>query len=167
MYKNPWFEVFQESIRLPNGRLVDDFFTIDSPEYTVMACFDGEGNILAERLYRHGGKTVTWSVPAGYIQPGETAEDAARRELREETGLQAGSLEKLGQFVVDGNRGCGWAHLFVARDLTKVATPDNDDLASTELIWIPYEEMLQHLFEGEVAELSTAATLAMVSARKH
>jgi ADP-ribose pyrophosphatase len=164
--REPWFEVFQETIRLPGGQLVDDFYTIASPEYSVVACFDEDDNVLAERLYRHGAHAMTWSIPAGYVEPGETPEAAARRELREETGFEAASWEMLGRFVVDGNRGSGWANLFMAGELTRVAAPNNEDLVTTELKWIPYEQMIQFLAKGGIVELATAAALAMVAVNR-
>jgi ADP-ribose pyrophosphatase len=162
----PWFEVFQESVRLPGGRLVEDFYTIAIPDYVVVAGFDKEGNVLAERHYRHGAQAVTWALPSGYVGPGERAEQAARRELREETGYEADSWASLGRFVVDGNRGCGWAHLFVAGGLKRVCEPDGRDLAAVEIRLIPHLQLMSSLMNGGVVELASAAVLALASIRQ-
>jgi ADP-ribose pyrophosphatase len=162
----PWFEVYQESVRVPGGRLVEDFYTIAIPDYVVVAGFDDKGNVLAERHYRHGPQAVTWALPSGYVDPGEEPLQAARRELREETGYEAESWNSLGRFVVDGNRGCGWANLFVARGLNRVSAPDGSDLASVEVRLIPYQQLISSLMEGGIVELASAAALALAAIRK-
>jgi ADP-ribose pyrophosphatase len=80
---------------VPDGRLVEDFYSIAIPEYVVVAAFDSDGNVLLERHYRHGAGATTSSLPSGYVDPGEKASEAARRELREETGYTASSWELL------------------------------------------------------------------------
>jgi ADP-ribose pyrophosphatase len=164
--RSPWFEVYQESVRLPSGKLVKDFYRIAIPDYVVVAAFDDHGNILAERHYRHGAESVTWSLPSGYVDPGEDAPHAARRELREETGYEAESVELLGRFVVDGNRGCGWANLFAASRIKSVGAPDGHDLASVEIRLLPHAQLISTLMNGGVLELASAAAISLATLGK-
>ena len=162
----PWFEVYQESVQLPDGKLVEDFYSIAIPDHVVVAGFDEAGRVLAERHYRHGAHRVTWSLPSGYVGAGEAAGDAARRELLEETGYEANTWDLLGRFVVDGNRGCGWANIYIASGIKKVAAPDNRDLASIEVQLIPYQKLISSLRGGGVVELASAVALGLVALRK-
>ncbi|MGH2499881.1 MAG: NUDIX hydrolase, partial [Candidatus Limnocylindria bacterium] len=61
---------------------------------------------MVVRSYKHGPRAVGLSLPAGYLDDGEEPLDAARRELREESGHEAEGWTSLGRFVVDGNYGC-------------------------------------------------------------
>ena len=122
--------------------------------------------MFIERNYRHGARVVTWSLPSGYVNPDGGALTAAKRELLEETGFKAKAWESLGCFVVDGNRGRGWANLFIAEGLGQVGEPDSGDLSEIEIGLVPYEEVPTSLFRGGVAEPAVAAALGIAVAKK-
>jgi len=166
LLRPPWFGVYQERVLLPDGRRIGDFYAIEITEFAVVVAFDHEGRVLLLRHYRHGARQTTWSLPSGYLDPGENALTAAKRELLEETGCEATSWEQLGRFVVDGNRGCGWADLFLAGGVVQRAQPHSGDLAEIEICFMPFEEAMNRLSSGEVAELATAAALSMASTRR-
>ncbi|GAC1588439.1 MAG: NUDIX hydrolase [Polyangiales bacterium] len=157
---SPWLKLFRERVRLPDGRTIDEFYTIEQRDFVAIFAMSGDEQVLTLWHYKHGPRRVNLGIPAGIIEPGESAESAARRELREETGFEAQDWVKLGAFSVDGNRGCGAAHLFVARDLTKQGEPTFDDLEETRLEWMSTPELATHLFNGDVATLGAAATIS-------
>ena len=140
---------------------MDDFYTIRIPEYVVVAPFTDAGDMLLERHYRHGPRSVTWSLPSGYVDPGETPPNAARRELREETGFEAESWHLLGRFAVDGNRGCGWANLFMADRIRRAGPPSHQDLGEMEVRLVPLSVVIARLYQAEMEELASAAALAL------
>jgi ADP-ribose pyrophosphatase len=157
----PWLEVFRETIDLPDGRTIDDFYSVKMQDFGVVAAFTESGEVVVERLYRHGPARLTWSLPAGYVDAGESPLDATVRELREETGYEASEWIFLGRFVVDGNRGCGWCHCFLANGASRVDEARSDDLAEVEVSLVSWERLIELLATGEVTELASAATLAL------
>jgi ADP-ribose pyrophosphatase len=157
----PWFEVWEESVELPDGRLVDSYYRIDQPDYIVVFALTGEDHVVGVWHYKHGPRMRTLGVPAGYVQPGEKPLDAARREFLEETGYTAARWRSLGKFCVDGNRGCGWAHIFLANYLTFEASPQPDELEELYLEEMPLHELKEHLAKGNVRTLGAAAAISL------
>ena len=70
-------------------------------------------------------------------------------------------MDPLGRYVVDGNRGCGVGHLYLARGARRVAEPIADDLEEQELLMLTREEVVTALVAGELEVLSWAAALAL------
>jgi len=69
----------------------------------------------------------------------------------------------LGSFLIDSNRGCGTAHLFLAAGIARVREPDSGDLEEMEVALLPIEEMLALLRAGEVAQVTAAAGIALAA----
>ena len=85
--------------------------------------------------------------------------DCARRELLEETGHVADEWRSLGRLSVDGNRGLGHAHMFLARGLQAVAPPDSGDLETLLVEWLSLDDLRRHWRAGGFD--NTAATAAI------
>ena len=134
--------------------------------YVVIAPVTSDGQLVAERHFRPGAREVTLTLPSGYIDESEEPLTAAMRELREETGHEATRLLPLGRFVVDGNRGCGVTHLFLAEFAQQVAQPDGKDLAEVSVELISVAEFLKALENDGNAELATAAAVGLAILRQ-
>ena len=159
----PWMRLWAEDILLPDGRVVEDFSIVEMRDHAVVVAVTPDGRIVAERNYKHGPRRVCLGLPAGYIEPGEDPLLAAQRELREETGYAAASWEHLGSFTEDGNRDCGTAHLYLAREARRVAEPDAGDLEEIEIVLFALPDLLAAAHRGDLAVLSSAAALALAA----
>lgn len=157
----PWLRVWQEEIRLPSGRLVPDFYQVQLPEFVVVVAQTPEGEIVTERQYKHGVRRTSTALPAGYLIEGEEPLACARRELLEETGYSADTWHRLGSFVVDGNRGCGRVHVFVAQNARRISDPYHDELEPLEVGLMRPQALVWAALSGDVVMLASMAALML------
>jgi ADP-ribose pyrophosphatase len=125
------FEVLVESLRLPSG-LELSTLVVDQPRGAVaIAARGADGQILLVRQYRHAVGDWLLEIPAGRLNPGESALAGAQRELEEETGHRARSWTSLGSFVLAPALCTERITLFLAEDLELVREerrlPDADE----------------------------------------
>ena len=67
----PWIRVSADRVQLPDGRIVDNFYQVEMPEYTVIFAQTTDGLVVTERHYKHGVGRIILALPAGYLEPGE------------------------------------------------------------------------------------------------
>jgi ADP-ribose pyrophosphatase len=152
-----------QQIRLPDGRLIDNYYQFKMPDYVIVFAQTSTGKVIVERQYKHGIGKVSLTLPAGAIEDGEQPLAAAQRELMEETGYASKDWRALGSFVLHGSHGCGNAHIFVVRDAHRVTEPNSGDLEEMQIILMRPSDLLESIRTGDVASLGTAATIAMAT----
>src|SRR5262249_38275785 len=144
-------------------RLVTPFYLVELPDFAIVVAQAADGRVVVERQYKHGVGEVALFLPAGLIEEAEDPLEAARRELREETGYEADEWESLGVFTVDGNRGCGRAHVFAARGARLAATPVADDQEVVEVLLVPPDDLIERVRRGEVRGLGHVAAFMLAT----
>lgn len=82
----PWLKVAKEKCELPNGKVINDFYTLWQPDWVLILARTKKGTWVMTEQYRHGTGKIALEFPAGIINKGETPEEAAIRELQEECG---------------------------------------------------------------------------------
>lgn len=157
----PWLKISVEHVLLPNGTEIENFYQIELPEYSVVVAQTREGLIIMERQYKHATGEIILNLPSGYLGPDETPLACAQRELLEETGFKAENWHHLGTFCVDGNRGCGKVHAFVAIGAHPVSEPQKEDTEDLEVLFRKPEEALKALFSGEIVTVGPAIALSL------
>jgi ADP-ribose pyrophosphatase len=113
------------------------------------------------RQYRYAALDHLWEIPAGTLEPREPPEACARRELREEAGVEAGRLEHLTSVYTTPGFTDEVIHLYLARDLTRVAAaPERDEfLEIHEIRWSKIGAMIRH---GQIRDTKTLTALMFV-----
>ena len=153
----PWIQVSRQTVRLPDGRMIDDYHQITLADYVIVVAQTVDHRVVIERMYKHGPGRVGLMLPAGGINPGESPLQTAQRELLEETGYSADEWRCLGQFVCHANYGCGLAHIFLAHDARRVADPDSGDLEEMEILLLDPREIRTAIRNGEMPSLGVVA----------
>lgn len=156
--RHPWLRLWRETIRLPDGRQIDDYFQIEQRDYVEIAAWRDD-RVYGLWRYKHGPRRVNLGLPAGYLENGEDPLAAARRELHEEAGLTSENWRHLGSYCIDGNRGQAQVHLFAAFECMSVMPLPSDDIEEQIGVWLTPKQWGDHLAEGKVATLGAAMTV--------
>ena len=159
--RSPWLSVESHAVELPDGRVVEDWPWIVGREFVNVVAVTVAGSFLVFRQVKYAVEGTSLAPVGGYLDEGEDPESAARRELLEETGHEAARWTPLGSYAVDGNRGAGIAHLYLARDARRVAEPLVDDLEEQELLTLSRAEVEDALLAGEFKVVSWATVVAL------
>lgn len=96
LLETPIYRIHEEQRRSPRTGAVRPFYIIDCVDWVNVIPITPAGDVVLVAQWRHGIAAPTIEIPAGMIEPGETPEQAAARELREETGYIAGRLTTIG-----------------------------------------------------------------------
>src|SRR4051812_25177702 len=144
-------EIDRETVKLPDGTVIDDYLQIRVPSYAVVYAETANGKVICLYQYKHGPRRASLTLPAGQLEQGEEPLAAARRELREETGYEGDAYELLGSFTVNGSQGCGTAHVIRATNCRLLFQPTGGDLEEMELRLTTPRELREALFSDEVA----------------
>lgn len=157
VYKNRWMTVREDRVRRPNG---DHglFGVVDKPDYSLIVPFDGELFHLVQQ-YRYPVNGRYWEFPQGTLEkkPETPPERVAQLELAEETGLRAGSIEKLAKLHQAYGYSNQAVHIFLATDLKAgepSLEPEEGDLITRAFSREACEEMIDN---GKITDLSTVA----------
>lgn len=160
-----FLRVETHSVRFPSGQIIDDWGWVVTPDYVNVVAVTGEGEFLCFRQTKYAAQGETLALVGGYLESDEEPLAAAQRELLEETGYKAESWQPLGSFVVDGNRGCGTGHLFLATGATWAQPIDADDLEEQELLRLSRTAVTTALMAGEFQVLAWGAALGLALLR--
>ena len=158
-FDHRWYQLRRDTVKLPDGRIVDDYFVSQRPSVAIAVPLTTENSFILVRQYKHGVQAITLEFPAGTFQS-ESPEAAATRELEEETGYSPGSMMDLGTCFNDSSKNSNQAHIFLARGCVLTGRQRLDELeaaSGVEVVIMSLQEVIKALEDGEIQSMSSVA----------
>ena len=118
-----WLQLREDRVQLANGQQIDRFHVIHGPDWASVLCVTNDSEVVLVRQYRHGIGSASLELPAGVIEPNESPEEAARRELAEETGYESSDWQSIYSVSTEPARHTTRALFFVASNARQVRPP--------------------------------------------
>ncbi len=153
------FKVRRDTLKTPDGRETK-LEIIEHGGSVVVIPIDDENNLLFVRQYRHAARGDLLELPAGTRDGEEPFEACAAREIREETGMEAGKLQKLGEFYLAPGYSTEFMAVFLATGLKENPLQADDD-EFLQVKKIPLKKAIEMAEQGEVQDAKSLAALLL------
>jgi len=144
------FDVVRAQRRSPRTAAEIGMFLIRTWDWVQVVPFTSGGELILVRQYRQGSATLSLEIPGGIAPPGEDAVATAARELREETGYEAGEIVRLAETNPNPAIFTNRLHTFLATDCTLAGEPALDPGEDLETVHMTLEEADELVRRGEI-----------------
>lgn len=149
------FKIRRDTLKTPDGRETN-YEIIEHGGSVIIVPIDDEGNLLFVRQYRHAAGLDLLELPAGTRDGDEPYEDCAAREIREETGMEAGRLQRVGDFYLAPGYSSEFMAVFLATNLKENPLPGDDD-EFLQVVKVPLNDADAVFARGDVPDAKSLA----------
>jgi len=161
LMETPYFVLRSDGYRLPDGAVKDPYYILERPDAAIIFPLTASGDVILVRQYRPPLGRMELGLPAGLVERDEDPEEAARRELLEETGFGGGEWEPLTALASSPSLKDNWAYLFLVRGVEKTTSPDLDEHERVEVVTVPLGDLTGLVFSGKIVSSSGVAAVML------
>ena len=150
-FKTEWFSVIKSKAHLPNGKEIDDYYSINNRDAVMVVAIDKQLNVVLINEYRLPVNEILTELPAGAIEQSDKfLLDAAKRELAEETGYTSNNWKYIGETFDCPDRCTGKLHLFAAYDAIHCNDQHLDSTEDIDIMIIPLIDAIEMCLNGSI-----------------
>ncbi|MDT4891359.1 MAG: hypothetical protein QOE97_394 [Pseudonocardiales bacterium] len=166
VYRNPWLRVREDDIEYADGT-AGTYAVVEKQDFVAVVPFTGDGFWLVEQ-YRYPVGVRAWEFPQGGWPAGAggSMAELAAAELAEETGLRAGSLERLGRLYAAYGYCTQSYEVWLATDLTEGAAEREHTEQDMVHRWVSEPDLRRMVREGGFPDSHSVAALALVDSAR-
>jgi 8-oxo-dGTP pyrophosphatase MutT (NUDIX family) len=162
VYENPWITLWHDEVTRPDGS--DGIYGVvhfANLAAGVVAIDDNDRIVLVGQ-HRYTLDSYSWELPEGGVPDGESPLEGAKRELREETGIEARDWQELAVLDLSNSISDERAIVYLATDLTHGdASPDPTE--ALDIRWVPFEEALAMTLDGRITDVMSVVGIERVA----
>jgi 8-oxo-dGTP pyrophosphatase MutT (NUDIX family) len=144
------FQVRYDRVINPRNAAELEVVVLDTPDWVDIVAVTADKKLLVIDQYRFGTQSTTTEIPAGAVHPGETPQEAAVRELREETGYETDQWQYLGWVQPNPAFHNNICHQFLARNVVRSTAPSLDVGESISVRALTADEIRAEVAEGRI-----------------
>ena len=152
IHKGPWATLRNDKCEMPDGRIVDEYFVLEYPNWVNAVAITEENKVLMVRQYRHAANIISLEIPGGVIDGDEGPENAMRRELLEETGYRFDEMEQLCIIYANPSTANNHTYCYLAKGGKKVQEPVLDEHEDLIVEEYTIAEVKQLLINNNIAQ---------------
>ncbi|NJM98903.1 MAG: NUDIX hydrolase [Phormidesmis sp. RL_2_1] len=161
VFDHPWYRLRQDTVALPNGQIIDDYFVSLRPDIATVLPITTDGHIVFVRQYRHGIGKILLELPAGTFDLGEEPLAVAQRELAEETGYVAEQWSEIATFYNNPVKQNNRIHLFKAQGAQRLRQQQLDATEDIEVVLKPITAVPDLIATGEICVAGSLTALLL------
>ncbi|HXG83302.1 MAG TPA: NUDIX hydrolase, partial [Pyrinomonadaceae bacterium] len=161
---NDFFTVYKDDVIQPDGK-PGSYGIVDFPPGVGVLPVDDEGNVYLVKQFRYAVGRTSLEVLAGSVEDGEEPLRSAKREAKEEVGVEAEKWTDFGQIDMDTTIVKNVVNFFIAENL-KIGEPKREGTEKMEIVKIKLSEAIEKVLNGEITH-SISCVLLLKAARKY
>ncbi len=153
LIRDSWLTARKDTCERPDGKIVDPYYVLEYPDWVCTLGITEDNKVVLIRQYRHAIGEVCWEIPGGCVDPSDNNfEDAALRELQEETGYTFNEIYSLGTTIPNPAATNNMMHLFIAKGGVKSHKQNLDKNEDIEVALVSIDELIKMLDNEEINE---------------
>lgn len=159
LVKRPWLTARRDVVELPDGRINPEYYVIESPDFVNVIAITRDGQFIMEKQYRHGKQCMSYELPCGVMEKGETPLQAAKRELLEETGYGNGKWTLILTTAENPSSMTNTTYCFLATDVEPISEQHLDATEDLAVFFASRAEVMAMLQDGRIFQALMLAPL--------
>ena len=149
IYENPWVNLYVDKVIFPDGRLIEKHHYIHYDNQSVGIVIENDKDeVLLIQSYRYVTNSIEWEIPAGRIEEGESSQEAAKREVIEETGYTVTEPQLIYTFNPSNGMSDLVFNIVKCKAISCVEEFDKNEVK--ELRWVPFSNIKKMISRNQI-----------------